>query len=105
LSPSNSPMFWAAPLKYWDATSTVISSRSQPLRTGRLDRCGMGTGEKPCPIHAIAASSGVILCDSKASTTDIEPGQRGFGRDAMSRLNWIVDAGILRSTISQKVQE
>jgi hypothetical protein len=54
-------MFCAVPLKYWDATSNVSSSRSRPLRTGRLDRCGTGTGEKPCRIHASEASKGVIL--------------------------------------------
>jgi hypothetical protein len=39
-------MFWNAPLKYRGATSAVISSRSHPLRMGRFDRCGTGTGEK-----------------------------------------------------------
>src|SRR5437764_11467444 len=60
LSPKSSPMFCDAPLKYCDATSIVISSSCQQLRTGRFDLCGTGTGEKPFRIHAIAASRGVI---------------------------------------------
>ena len=47
LSPKCSPMFCALPLKYCGAASIVISSRSQPWRMGRFDRCGTGTGENP----------------------------------------------------------
>ena len=46
LSPMSSPLFWQQIL----STSTVISSRSQPLRTSRLDRWEQAQGEAfPCP--------------------------------------------------------
>jgi hypothetical protein len=52
-------MFWDVPLKYSDADSRLISNLCHPSRMGPFDRVGTGTGEKPLPIHAIAASSGV----------------------------------------------
>ena len=81
-------MFCAAPSKYRAALSTVISSRSQPVRTGRLERCGTGTEEKPFRIHAIAASSGVILVVPGGKARGAYPGnsRHAAGTSFQSRL-------------------
>src|SRR5438874_1621418 len=71
LSPRSNPIFCAAPLKYWDTTSSVIWSPCQLWRTGRLDRYGTGTGEKPSRIHPIAASSGVMLVKLEQKSTAV----------------------------------